>query len=102
MKRKRRLREQVQGLGQVYKKDEWLADVWYFLRIIEEVVGSGSSPGPMGAEGEIDVRKGERDLVLNGNGPYSLHLQDGRRIEIVVYPHDRARGIYAVERVGGG
>lgn len=106
-RRKRETIEQPSGLGKVFKGTEYLADVAYALRVEQEFLvwpsrsGSQVAPGLKNITGEITVVRGERDLI-NNEGPFTLHLDDGRKWEFHVRLGDPVSATYGAINAGAG
>lgn len=94
---KRRIVER-KGQGKIYKEDNWLADVYYNLVVEQESVTVGTQvlQGSIDAGGKITVIKGERDLIINNEGPFTLHSADGRKWKLHVSQGDPVSAGYQV------
>jgi len=98
--------ETPQGMGKVYRGDDWLADVRYRLLVEQEftitrnVFGTQETPGPKVVIGLIIVGEGEQQL-MNELGPYTLLLEDGRRWAFDVSGESPRTGTFRVVDASG-
>lgn len=106
-RKKSRVIERLNGMRKVRKEGDWLSDVSYSLLVTQEshITRSHSDthvlPGHKDISGTITVIGGERDLIIDNRGPFTLHLTDGRKFEFDVSGGHAASPTYRVILTSG-
>ena len=102
-----RVIERPLGAGEIRKGGEHLADVFYRLQVIQCITLIESSnrkveiPGQIEISGQLHVKEanGMHFKVMQGISPgglLTLHLSDGRRLDVYVIKSDSTKGIYRI------
>jgi hypothetical protein len=97
--------ETPEGLGNIYRNDQKIADVRYALQVNQEysiarTLGRSSPsevPGVKNITGKIEVLKGERNLM---GETLTLHLEDGHELKFVASQGNIMAGTYTVRGSG--
>jgi hypothetical protein len=88
--------EVLTGVGDVYAGDQLLRRTRYRVEVASDE-GPGGPPRPAAIEGSIDITGISEAVVLAGARELTLHLEDGRRLPVMlVSTSGRIRGVAAV------
>ena len=86
--KRRLLTENPSGKGKVFKKQELIAEVTYELRVFQSGKNPAGHPIITGKIKPLD-----KPIIIWGIEQYTLHLQDGRKLDFVCVNYDPECGI---------